>query len=146
MKTKRFHFISCMFCMMLFALSLNSFGQKLNLYITDNGPTPITGYYTFTFTVVEVDQNGNIVGSFSVTPSGYYWDSASGQFLTGWPFTCGVPKDVTEKIYRVDVNVWRDSTTPPVSPFLASGSGSSALLNSDDFYNPSGINVTVEIR
>ena len=116
----------------------------MNLYIIDNGPTPITGYYTYTLTVVEVDQNGNIVATFPATPS---WGSgiAPAQFQP-LPFTCGVPKDVTEKIYRVDVNVWRDSTTPPVSPFLASGSGSSALLNSDDFYNPSGINVTVEIR
>ena len=144
MKTKRFFFISSLLCITLFALSLNSFGQALNLYITDNGPTPITGYYTFTLTVVEVDQNGNIVATFPATPS-WDWGIAPAQFQP-LPFTCGVPKDVTEKIYRVDVNVWRDSTTPPVSPFLASGSGSSALLNSDDLYNPSGINVTVEIR
>ena len=144
MKTKRFFFISSLLCITLFALSLNSFGQALNLYITDNGPTPITGYYTYTFTVVEVDQNGNIVATFPATPS-WGWAIAPNQFPPLF-FTCGVPKDVTEKIYRVDVNVWRDSTTPPVSPFLASGSGSSALLNSDDLYNPSGINVTVEIR
>ena len=138
--------ISGLLCITLFALSVNSFGQPfLNVTITDNGPTPITGYYTYTITVVEVDQYNNIVGSFPATPGGGWYPTPT-SFPTTLNFTCGVPRDVTEKIYRVDIDVWRDSTTPPVAPFLATGSGSSALLNSDDFYSASGINVTVEIR
>jgi hypothetical protein len=121
----------------LFVAFLPAKGQvTMSLYITDNGPTPQSGeYYYLVIDVVQVS-NGTIITHF--TPYYPTWSNPVSTTNNPWliDVSCsdGPTPDVDSKVFRVDYTMYRD-TNPPFAPPIARGSGSSDLLNSDEFYN-----------